>query len=64
MWLDRRNKEAAEPGRPADTRLIDTTDRPERYGYSGEPAAIAEKKSPAQLEAEIAEVLTATKGRQ
>ena len=64
QWLDRRNKEAAEPGRPADTRLIDTTDQPARYGYAHEPAAPAEKKSPAQLDAEIAEVLTATKSRQ
>jgi hypothetical protein len=55
VWLDCRNKEAAEPGRPADTQFIDTTDRPERYGYTHEPA---EKKSPAQLDAEIAEALT------
>lgn len=48
-WLARRNKEAT--GRPADTRLIDTTDHPERYGYSHE------KKSNVQLDAEIAESL-------
>lgn len=34
---------------------IDTTDYPERYGYAHEPV---EKKSPARLDAEIAEVLT------
>jgi hypothetical protein len=54
-WLGRRNKEAEAEGRPADTRLIDTTDQPERYGYAHEPTTPAEKKkSAAQLDAEIA----------
>lgn len=53
-WLEREN--AAE-GRPADARLVDTTDHPERYGYSHEQIAHAEKKSARQLESEIAEVL-------
>jgi hypothetical protein len=48
-WLERRNKEAV--GRPIDTRLIDTTDQPERFGYSHE------KKSTAQLDDEIAAAL-------
>lgn len=51
-WLDRWNKDAAD--RPAITTLIDTTDQPARYGYAHEPAAL---KSPAQLDAEIAEAL-------
>lgn len=54
-WLDRRNKESV--GRPIDTQLIDTTDHPERYGYSHEETALTEKKSAAQLDADIAEVL-------
>jgi hypothetical protein len=55
-WLERSNKESV--GRPADRHLIDTTDHPEeRYGYSREAAAPAEKKSPAQLDAEIAQAL-------
>ena len=56
-WLDQRNAEA---DLPADLRLIDTTDHPERYGYSHEPAA-GEKKSPRQLDAEIAEALARPK---
>lgn len=56
-WLVRQNKEAAELGRPIDTRLVDTTDYPERYGYAHELVAHAEKKSAAQLNAEIAETL-------
>jgi hypothetical protein len=51
-WLERENK--ARVGGPADTQLIDTTDAPERYGYSHQTV---EKKSPQQLDAEIAEVL-------
>ena len=50
-WFERWNKEAA--ARPGSySRLIDDTPQPERYGYSHE------KKSPAQLDAEIAEALT------
>lgn len=48
-WLDREN--ASRTGGPADTQLIDTTDQPERYGYSHE------KKTAKQLDAEIAEAL-------
>ena len=48
-FLERENKEGV--------RWIDTTDQPERYGYSREPA----KKSAAQLDAEIAEALTKEK---
>ncbi len=55
QWLDRRNKESEREGQPIDTRLIDTTDHPERYGYAHEPA---EKKSAAQLDAEITEMLS------
>jgi len=54
-WLDRQNKQAE--GRPADMRLIDTTDQPERYGYSHGSGTRTEKKSAAQLDAEIAEAL-------
>jgi hypothetical protein len=54
-WLERENK--ASQGRPADTRLVDTTDQPERYGYSHTSTEPTEKKSPAQLDAEIAEAL-------
>lgn len=50
QWLARENK--------TDVRWIDTTDHPERYGYSHEPAA---PKSPKQLDAEIAEVLARSK---
>lgn len=50
QWFDRQNKK----DRPIDAQLIDTTDQPERYGYTHEPA---EKKSPAQLDTEIAEAL-------
>lgn len=53
-WFERENKAAA--AQPAYARLIDTTDHPERFGYSREPTA-TEKKSPAQLDAEIAEAL-------
>jgi hypothetical protein len=52
-WLERENKTRV--GGPADTRLIDTTDQPERYGYSH--ADPIEKKSAKQLDAEIAEAL-------
>ena len=52
-WLDRYNKSYVERGLPEHT-LIDTTDQPERYGYSHESV---EKKSTAQLDAEIAEAL-------
>lgn len=31
-WFDRKNQEAV--GRPLDTQLIDTTEQPERFGYS------------------------------
>jgi hypothetical protein len=51
-WLDRFNKQYAE--RPEHT-LVDTTEHPERYGYSLETAE--EKKTPAQLDAEITEAL-------
>ncbi len=46
-FLDNQNKEGV--------RWIDTTDQPQRYGYT------PEKKSPAQLDAEIAEVLAKEK---
>jgi hypothetical protein len=59
-WLERSNKESL--GRPADRRLIDTTDQPERYGYSYEAVEPAEKKSPTQLDAEIAEALARKEG--
>lgn len=48
-WLTRKNQESL--GDPLDRQLIDTTDQPERFGYSHE------KKSPAQLDAEIAAAL-------
>lgn len=51
-WLERANKDGV--------RWIDTTDQPDRYGYSHTPA---EKKSVAQLDAEIAEALHAPPGR-
>jgi hypothetical protein len=47
-WLERENKNGV--------RWIDTTDQPRRYGYAHE-AAPTEKKSAAQLDAEIAEAL-------
>lgn len=50
QWFVRENK-----GGP---RLIDTTDHPDRYGYTHESTPSAEKKSPAQLDAEIVEALT------
>ncbi len=53
-WLDRYNKQYAD--RPAYT-LVDTTDHPERYGYTHEELAPAEKKGSRQLDAEIAEAL-------
>lgn len=56
-WFERRNAEA---DRPADQQLIDTTDSPERYGYAHDPAVV-EKKSPQQLDAEIAEALAGSK---
>lgn len=46
-FLDSQNKEGV--------RWIDTTDHPQRFGYE------LEKKSPAQLDAEIAEVLAKEK---
>ena len=51
-WLDRRNEEGAA------SLFVDTTEYPERYGYTHEGAAPLEKKSPAQLDAEIAVALT------
>lgn len=57
-WFERNNAEAT--GRPADRQLIDTTDSPERYGYSHDPT-VAEKKSTRQLDAEIAEALASPK---
>ena len=48
-WLTRKNQESL--NRPLDRQLIDTTDQPERFGYSHE------KKSAAQLDAEIATAL-------
>lgn len=45
-WLAQQNK--------AETRYVDTTDQPGRFGYSHESS---EKKTPRQLEAEIAEAL-------
>ena len=58
-WFERSN---AETDRPADRQLIDTTDSPERYGYSHDPAVVdVEKKSPRQLDAEIAEALARPK---
>jgi hypothetical protein len=56
-WLDKYNKQYAD--RP-EHMLVDTTEHPERYGYSHEatpPIGHAEKKSAKQLDAEIAEVL-------
>lgn len=50
-WLERRNQEPV--GRAIGTQLIDTTDQPERFGYSHE------KKSPEQLDTEIAVALGA-----
>jgi hypothetical protein len=52
QWLNGWNKRYR-----ADDQFVDTTDHPERYGYSHEPAASTEKKSPEQLDAEIAEAL-------
>lgn len=49
-FLAAQNKEAV--------RWIDTTDYPQRYGYSHEPT---EKKSAAQLDVEIAEALAKEK---
>ncbi len=46
-WLARENKDGA--------RWIDTTDHPDRYGYSHE--SVVEKKTAAQLDAEIAKAL-------
>lgn len=57
-WFERSSTEAG--GRPADRQLIDTTDSPERYGYSHETTA-PPKKSLQQLDAEIAEALARTK---
>lgn len=54
-WLERENKSRA--GGPGDLQLIDTTDQPQRYGYAHAHATPTEKKSPAQLDAEIAEAL-------
>ena len=55
-WLDRWNKDAAT--RPASVPLlIDTTDQPQRYGYSHEATGPAGTKSAAQLDAEIAETI-------
>ena len=48
-WLERENKNGV--------RWIDTTDHPQRYGYTHETAAPSDKKSAAQLDAEIAEAL-------
>ena len=48
-WLERRNQEPVSGA--VDTQLIDTTDQPERFGYAHE------KKSAAQLDAEIAVAL-------
>ena len=48
-WLERENK--------AGVRWLDTTDQPQRYGYSHEAATTTEPKSAAQLDAEIAEAL-------
>jgi hypothetical protein len=53
QWLERQRKETATHSA---WDLIDTTDQPARYGYTR-----AEKKSPAQLSAEIAEVLAKDK---
>jgi hypothetical protein len=50
-WLEQQRKETASH---AVWDLVDTTDQPERYGYAHEPA---EKKTTAQLDAEIAETL-------
>lgn len=47
-WFERQNKEST--GRLTGTRLLDTTDQPERFGYS--------HKTAAQLDAEIAAALT------
>ena len=51
-WLDRENKDGV--------RWIDTTDQPSRYGYVHD-AAPAEKKSAAQLDAEIAAAIAERK---
>jgi hypothetical protein len=48
-WLARENK--------AEVRYIDTTDSPERYGYSHEAPVPIEKTPAPQLEREIAETL-------
>lgn len=48
-WLARRNKEALD--QPTLRTLLDTTDQPERFGYSHE------KKTAAQLDDEIASAL-------
>jgi hypothetical protein len=53
-WLGNYNKQYAD--RP-EYMLVDTTDHPERYGYAHEPVAHATKKSPKQLDAEIAKAL-------
>jgi len=53
-WLERENK--SRTGGPGDLQLIDTTDQPQRYGYSHE-APSNEKKTAAQLDAEITEAL-------
>jgi hypothetical protein len=58
-WFARSNKESV--GRPADRQLIDTTDQPQRYGYSHGADEPAEKKTAAQLDAEIAEALAEDK---
>ena len=58
-WFEQRNK--ASVGGSADTQLIDTTDQPQRYGYAHAEGAPAEKKTAAQLDAEIAEALTKEK---
>lgn len=49
-WLERRNQEPVSGA--VTTQLIDTTDQPERFGYTHE------KKTAAQLDAEIAVALT------
>ena len=58
-YLDKYNKQYAD--RPEYT-LVDTTEHPERYGYSHEQPAPIEKKTAAQLNTEIAEAL-AKEGR-
>ena len=52
-WLARENKE--------DVRWVDTTDHPDRYGYAHATVS-AEKKSPQQLDAEIAASLARKEG--